>query len=152
MELAGHDGRIAVSDEVIRIRGTSYLVVDCITCGVIYTVHHSVAEEYRRNGGYYHCPNGHRQGWTKEGSETERLRRERDRLTQRVAEKDDDIARLNRVWSAAEERATVERKVRLRIEKRIHNGTCPDCNRSFSNLQRHMATKHSPPKLVLVAS
>ena len=26
--------------------------------------------------------------------------------------------------------------------KRVHNGVCPCCNRSFQNLQKHMKTKH----------
>ena len=35
-----------------------------------------------------------------------------------------------------------------RIEKRIHAGVCPCCNRSFPNLQRHMAAKHPDGKVV----
>lgn len=41
-----------------------------------------------------------------------------------------------------------KRKESDRKLKRIHNGVCPCCNRSFVNLQRHMKTKH--PEVVSV--
>ena len=43
----------------------------------------------------------------------------------------------------------IENKIEKQL-KRIHKGVCPCCNRSFTNLKRHMETKHpehpSPPK------
>jgi len=29
-----------------------------------------------------------------------------------------------------------------KLKKRVTNGVCPCCHRSFQNLRRHMATKH----------
>jgi hypothetical protein len=29
-----------------------------------------------------------------------------------------------------------------RVKKRVQNGVCPKCNRTFQNLQRHMASQH----------
>lgn len=30
-----------------------------------------------------------------------------------------------------------------RVQKRIHAGVCPHCNRTFQNLQSHMNSKHN---------
>lgn len=35
-----------------------------------------------------------------------------------------------------------EQASKARLKKRIKNGVCPCCTRSFTNVQRHMATKH----------
>ena len=141
--------------EIIVLRHARHIVTDCGVCGVVYTVPEIVYEHHRQEGGYHTCPNGHKWGWEKDGCERERLRLERDRLAQRIAQKDDEIARTNSLRLLAEERADKEaRKVR-RIQKRVQNGVCPNCNRSFPNLARHMASKHAlqcdGPKLSVVA-
>ena len=64
----------------------------------------------------------------KETSEREKLRRERDQLKQQLAYKDDEIA--------------AKGKQLTRLQKRIHAGVCPCCNRTFTNVARHMKTKH----------
>ena len=80
------------------------------------------------------CPNGHGQVF---GGETEatKLRRERDRLAQRIAEKDDEIKSLEGRRRAAVGQIT-------KIKNRVGHGVCPCCNRTFENLARHMTSKH----------
>lgn len=94
------------------------------------------------------CPNGHQQHFIEGELEETTLRRERDRLKQQLAEKDDAI----RAHAAATE---VIRKKLKRTEKRITAGLCQCCNRSFVNMQRHMKTQHpefacDSPKLKVV--
>lgn len=95
------------------------------------------------------CPYGHEQHFLEGESEETRLRRERDRLVQRLAEKDDDIAwqrkraeEAREAREAAERRAAAARGQVTKLKKRASNGVCPCCNRTFSDLARHMATKH----------
>lgn len=124
--------------------------VDCIECGVHFGLPLVLFEEKRKHGGYFHCPNGHSQGWSKADSEDERVRRERDRLKQENARLAEEKERAEREkWEAIEaeskKRIAAERKL-TRARKRHEAGVCLDCNRTFSQLARHMATKHAKPK------
>jgi hypothetical protein len=121
--------------DVILIRNTRHVVCDCITCGVVFTVPESMHEHQQQEGGFHHCPNGHSQGWTKEKSERERLRLERDRLKQRQAMLEDEIR-------AERERAEKAEAATKRLKKRTAAGVCPCCTRTFVNVQRHMQSKH----------
>ena len=133
-----------MSDEIVRLHGINCTVTDCLSCGVVFVVPSIVYQNQRTIGGYHYCPNGHNQGWDKNGSELGRLRRERDWLAQQIAQRDDEARDLRTQWAAAEDALKREQKARQRMEKRVQNGVCPDCNRSFSNLARHMASKHKP--------
>lgn len=131
-----------MTDEVIAIRGQRHTVEDCITCGVIFTVPTVMRDQAYQEGGYFHCPNGHAQGWSKEKSEHEQLRRERDRLQQRLAEKDDEIKFQREQREATERRLSASKGQVTKFKNRVGHGVCPCCNRSFENLARHMGTKH----------
>ncbi len=120
---------------IIMVSGIRCEVQDCIICGVPYTVPEAVIAEQRKNGGYHSCPNGHSQGWGKGNTEFDRVSRERDRLKQREAQLRDELA---------EQMAKVEeaRKEAARLAKRASVGVCPCCTRTFTNMARHMKTKH----------
>lgn len=108
---------------------------DCITCGVRYAMPTALYNHQRLKGGYHHCPNGHSQGWSKEDSEIEVMRRERDRARQQVARAEQETA---------DALATAEKieKQKRRLEKRMAAGTCPCCQRTFSNMSTHMRKQH----------
>ncbi len=122
--------------QVIDIRGSRHVVWECRTCGCVSTCPEVIMDEQRAEGGYHHCPNGHQWGWSKDKSEREVLRRERDRLKQQIAEKDDEVARQISMRKQAEGKLG-------RVQGRINRGVCPCCNRTFTNLARHMSTKHA---------
>jgi hypothetical protein len=121
----------------IKFGGSDHIIHQCGSCGVFHTIPKVMYENCFRLGGFWCCPNGHRRGWENgaEKTEIETLRRERDRLKQNTARLEDAIL--------AEQRrsATAEEKVKV-IQRRAVAGVCPCCNRTFSNVQRHMATKH----------
>lgn len=81
------------------------------------------------------CAHGHRGVFTEGETEEAKLRRERDRLQQRLAEKDDTIVSLERRRAAAVGQVT-------KIKNRVGHGVCPCCNRTFENVARHMMSKH----------
>jgi hypothetical protein len=128
--------------EIIIIQGSRHVVWECRNCGCVSTCPEQVFEEHHAEGGFHHCPNGHQWGWTKEISEREQLRRERDQLKQKIAERNDEVGRQ------IEMRKKIEGKLG-RITKRINHGVCPCCNRTFDNLARHMKSKH--PNIVPLA-
>lgn len=131
-----------MAKEVVLLKDCRHAVENCITCGVVFTVPESMWDHAHAEGGYFHCPSGHSQGWSKEKSERERLRRDRDRLAQRIAEKDDEIKRERDRAEAAERRSAAARGQITKIRNRVGHGVCPCCNRTFENLARHMGSKH----------
>ena len=103
---------------------------ECCSCGVIFGLTDYFKKERLKDHRLFYCPNGHNQHYTAE-SEAEknaRLLREEQVRHQRT------IARENEERAAREK---AERKL-----KRVGRGVCPDCNRTFQNLARHMACKH----------
>jgi hypothetical protein len=88
------------------------------------------------------CPNGHPWVYAAGESDFDKLRRERDRLTQRIAEKDDEIAHQKLLREEAEKSAAARKGVITRLKNRASAGVCPCCNRTVLQMARHMATKH----------
>lgn len=114
--------------------------VPCAMCAIVFYVPQGFDDARRRDGLYFFCPNGHRLSFGE--TEADKLRRERDRLKQDAARLEEE-ARL--AWNTATvELARAKRaeaEVR-RVTKRATAAVCPCCNRSFSQLARHMKTKH----------
>lgn len=90
----------------------------------------------------FFCPYGHSLCFPQGETEESKLRRERDRLTQQLAERDDEIARQRRLREETERSLHATRGVVTRIKNRVGHGVCPCCTRSFENLAKHMKTKH----------
>lgn len=122
---------------VVTIDGQQLRFMQCGTCGVWHAFPEAIYQTYEREGGFWHCPNGHRRGWTegREKTEIEQLRRQRDRLKQ-------DAARLEEEKAAAERSAQRAQGEVRRLKKRAAGGVCPCCNRHFTALERHMKTQH----------
>lgn len=92
----------------------------CCTCGVPFAITISLLRVLKQTHRLFYCPNGHSQSYTAQ-TEAELLRRE-------LAEKQRELEQTQR-----------EKK---RIEGRVSRGVCPCCNRTFQDLQRHIASKH----------
>lgn len=88
----------------------------------------------------FFCSNGHGQHFSE--SEADKLRRERDRLQQQMAYKNERIDDLEKSRRDLEKSNAATRGVVTRIKNRVANGVCPCCNRTFSNLHNHMQLKH----------
>lgn len=114
----------------------------CAVCGVNFAVPEDFAANQRVKGAEakFYCPGGHMLSFGE--SESVRLKRELER-------KD---AELRRVSDLAQRREKENQQLyktkrqlagKLRaVKKRVANGVCPCCNRSFVQLTRHMRTKH----------
>lgn len=103
----------------------------CCVCGVHFAFPTSLMDDLRRRHTSFHCPNGHSQSFIAK-TETEK------KLEQATA----DLAREKQRREMAEREAKSESRRAKRIERRIQNGVCTCCNRTFANLARHMKTKH----------
>jgi hypothetical protein len=79
------------------------------------------------------CPNGHGQQFTSSPLET--ARRERDIAKQQLARAEQEAAAERRRAEAAQQETK-------RLKKRTAAGTCPCCQRTFSNMSIHMRKQH----------
>lgn len=111
--------------------------ITCGTCGILHAVPMDWIYERRKMAGDIYCPNGCKRTWSE--SEAQRLQKQ---LTVKEmelrAEKCKALNALRELGSERLEKEKAERKL-----KRVSRGVCPCCNRTFQNLARHMATKHS---------
>lgn len=105
---------------------------ECCHCGVIFGLTTQLRDERIKDHRGFYCPNGHSQSFVgeTEAEKNARLLREEQARHART------IARLNEEQAA---KTKAERKL-----KRVGRGVCPECNRTFGNLARHMACKHKP--------
>jgi hypothetical protein len=70
--------------------GNNLESIQCVRCGCIFGVPSGYLDGRRLDKESFYCPNGHSMSYN--DSEADKLRRERDRLKQQLAEKDDMIA------------------------------------------------------------
>ena len=117
---------------------TSTLVAEiCCACGTAFAMEESLRENRLMHKDNFYCPNGHSQVYVGEPLDKKCKRQE----SQLKNEKE------TRIWwqDEAETKArslSATKGVLTKTKKRIANGICPSCNRQFTNLQRHMKTKH----------
>lgn len=97
----------------------------------------------------FYCPYGHGQVFSEGESEETILRRERDRLKQQIAQKNDEINALeqrvasgDRALNAAKAEAVKHKATAVKSRQRAGAGVCQCCNRLFTNVASHMRNKH----------
>lgn len=106
----------------------------CGTCGVVWGMPETFLDARRQDGEWWYCPNGHKWHWSGETVEV-RLRRQLEHTKDSLAS-----ARAARDQAQASLRAT--KGVVTKMRKRVGNGVCPCCKRTFKDLARHMESQH----------
>lgn len=144
---AGPGGRgmidVGVGSVYTATRGQQAAVSDrlyamnCSACGVLFAIPDKMDNARRDDGATFYCPNGHGQCYRKTTEDVLREQLEREKRD-RAAERDRLLDQVN-----TERRAHVEtERDRRRIIGRVDAGVCPDCNRHFTDLQRHREGVH----------
>jgi hypothetical protein len=110
-------------------------------CGIIFALPETWLRERRRDHKTFYCPNGHNRYYPQKSDEEilrEQLATAQGNLNyyQNLAKnRSKEILTLERSRAALKGQTT-------KLRKRAANGVCAACNRSFSNVARHMASKH----------
>lgn len=118
-------------------------VITCCNaqCGISFAVPEWWAKGRRETHATFYCQNGHSQSYQTE-SNAEKFRRERDIARQQMArveqEREDQRTRVDKERIRAEKAEQAKKK----LEKRTAAGTCPCCQRTFSNMTTHMRKQH----------
>lgn len=120
-----------------------HFVGACYRCKVEVWLPASLYDACKRSSKHsFFCSYGHEQIFAEGETEAQILRRDRDRLAQKIAQKDDEIRLANDRVKAAEYQVRSYKGVATRTLKRAKAGTCPCCHRTFRQMALHMANKH----------
>lgn len=115
----------------------------CPNCGTWFGVDEVLLDRFRSNGRDFHCPNGHTMSY--HDNDRARLRKARTELEKANARIEREHRRLveeTERREAAERSASALRGVVTKTKRRVGNGVCPCCGRTFQQLARHMHAKH----------
>jgi len=115
--------------------GVTLVTEECFSCGVMFAFPDHLREKLMANHSLsFYCPNGHQQHYTGK-TEADKQRERAERVERRLANRDEDLR------SAIASNRAMRGQV-TKLKKRVANGVCPCCNRSFANLERHMSGQH----------
>lgn len=112
-------------------------LIECCKCGVGFWVTAQFDQQRLKDKQSFYCPNGHGQSYTE--SEADRLRRQLEQTKRELTEA--ESARQFAEIRLANEQARAKKDMK-RVMRRANSGTCQHCHRTFSNVARHMETKH----------
>lgn len=108
--------------------------IECYSCGVIFGIPTELDDNLRNNHRVFYCPHGHNQAYVGK-TEAEKLR-------EKLEQEQKKLANAQFELMAEKQRAESAEKSKERLQKRIKNGACPCCHRQFTQLTRHMKSKH----------
>lgn len=110
-------------------------------CGAVFGLEAGFANYRRKDHKTFYCPNGHSQYFSGE-TEEEKLRKDLAQQKKRTQWAEESRQHAIKREEQAQRKATAYKGVATKIKKRIGNGVCPCCNRTFQNLMAHIKTKH----------
>lgn len=114
--------------------------IACCNCLTHFAMDSELNRRAHETGRTFYCPNGHPQVYTT--SEVDKLKKQLDNATKRLGWAEASATRATqRATDAERSRAAIKGQL-TKTRRRIANGVCPCCNRTFSNVARHMQSKH----------
>lgn len=136
---------------------TTINYLTCGVCGVPHGISQTIYDGAMNSGKSWHCPNGHALRFT--DSEKTKLERElayqkanyERKLAGEIKLKEwarEDAKQAAAARDRYSRKASAYKGILTKTKKRIGNGVCPCCNRTFQNLMNHMKTKHPKYKKV----
>lgn len=125
--------------EFVQLK-TAFVVIDCCQCGMLFAMTEQFQSRRHTDGQSFYCPAGHSQRYTE--TELEKARKEIERAKKRAENLSLMHDQEMRRRQITERQLAAQKGQATKLRKRIANGVCPCCQRSFTDLHRHMATKH----------
>jgi hypothetical protein len=116
------------------IRTYTQIEIDCCNCGITFTMPDWFYERAQNDSAImFYCPQGHSQHYAK--SRVTKLQERLERAEARERHAKDQLEASERSKAAIKGQVT-------KLKKRAKAGVCPCCNRSFVQLQKHIAGQH----------
>lgn len=118
----------------------TFVTITCYKCGIPFGVPDYFRAKRLQDKESFWCPNGHSQAYVE--SESDRLKKQIEREKANT-EHHRQIAETRRQQrDHAQYQARALKGVVTKVKKRVGNGVCPCCQRTFQSLARHMQAKH----------
>lgn len=118
--------------------------VTCYKCGVSFSIADTWVKSRREDHANFWCPNGHEQHFTESSKDREIREKaaEIDRLKKQLEWKENSLKSANAQCDRISRSNAALRGVVAKERKRVGNGVCPCCKRTFKQLAQHMDHKH----------
>lgn len=113
----------------------------CYKCGIPLIMPSWFYEKRVSDHESFWCLNGHQQAYLGESKE-QKLREELERKNEQLRYAADRESALRIRSTKLEHQLHGTKGALTKVKKRIANGVCPCCKRSFHDLQRHMSNRH----------
>jgi hypothetical protein len=107
---------------------------ECPDCGCVYGLTTDYEDRRRHDHKTFYCPNGHRLNYSQENRE-EKLKRQLEWTSRDLSQTQSQLLVTKRQKAAVKGQLT-------KTKRRVANGVCPCCNRTFENLAAHMHGQH----------
>ena len=128
---------IDLANSIFISMGTSFRIIECGSCHIVYGMPVEYFENRRKDHGSWRCPNTDCDStWSYSGENTE------EKLKRQLSAANEMARRFELEGKVSERAARAYKGQVTKIKKRIVNGVCPECNRCFKNVRRHMEAKH----------
>jgi hypothetical protein len=124
------------------VASTSLTTIQCGECGGTYAIQERYRAQRQEAGDGWNCPYCKCQWGYYGETEAQRLRRQLVQSQNSVVAERQRHDQTRADLRETELRRIAQKGVTTRIKNRITKGVCPCCNRTFQDLQRHMAGKH----------
>jgi NMD protein affecting ribosome stability and mRNA decay len=119
----------------------TFEIETCCSCGVAFGLEKWMRKRLVESHDSFYCPNGHAQHFTGK-TEAQQLREQLATEQQNSLRQSERARRAEQDAKHFESSRNAYKGQITKIKKRVGNGVCPCCNRTFAALARHMATKH----------
>ncbi len=116
-------------------------IITCASCSIDYGIGGDFQLRRREDHGTFYCPNGH-ENWYPQDNTEQRAIKERDAARELAQRESRRRAMAEQEARTAEYQRRAAKGQLTKLRKRIANGVCPCCNRSFQNVLAHMANQH----------
>lgn len=116
-------------------------VLECADCGTLFGITEQFEKARRKDHRNFYCPRGHSLSYLGPSIE-ERLRKELTQAQEEANRKATALDRERAIHASTKKSRDAFKGHLKRTKKRVGNGVCPCCNRTFQNLARHMSGQH----------
>jgi len=115
-------------------RKVQFETMRCGECGIVFALEDWLMAKWVEEKHGFYCPNGHSRRFVGE-TEAERLAKQLE-----TAKRDAEWQRQRA--ESADKRLIAAKGQMTKLKKRVNCGVCPHCQRTVSQMARHIATKH----------
>lgn len=105
-------------------------------------LYHEALARRGPNGVQFYCPRGHNQWYVESEAPIDKIRRERDHLTQQLAQREDVIRQERDAHGHTKRQLAGRKGVVTLLKRRASRGKCPCCSQDFQDLKAHMMNRH----------